>query len=229
MILKIYQQSVPIDDDYISFEIEIEDTEIPLLSIFHKPGLGVTFCRHYPGSGLQMMGDDQLPYLLIDGKLEWNVPISAATVKDFLATHPQCFQEGIYAETGYPAAGGPGRILITAAWEILFITLRKHGVDLGFTVEAIGILVSAFLEIRDYFVEKKVRPLQLVDRLSQLREVGKFEIAEQLNIDVSAAVQLLVGLGYKWDEKNGKYFLEENERHIAVNLLGMLAEQEADR
>lgn len=228
MILKIYSRSVINNDSYAAFEEEIENTDIPLLSICHVEGMVNTFRRHYPGGYLQMMGDDELPYLLINGKLEWNVPIEAATVRDFLATHPQCLTEGIYVESGYPAAGGPGRIVAIAAWELFCTFLQSQGVELGFPIEAIGILVPTALEIKDYFSEKNVRPVQLTDRLVQLSEVGEFEIAEQLGLDVPTTIRLLIGFGYKRDEKSGKFILKENERQRALNLLYKLEEQERD-
>lgn len=228
MILKIYQSSVMNRESYTAFEEEIANTDIPLLSICHVVGMVTTFRRHYPGGFLQMMGDGELPYLLIDGKLEWNVPIEMATVRDFLATHPQCLKEGIYVESGYAAAGGPGRILAVAAWELFCSFLQSQGLELGFPIEAIGVLVPTILEIKDYFSEKNVRPVQLTDRLVQLSEIGALEMAEQLGMDVTATVRLLIGFGYKRDEKSGKFILQENERQKALNLLCILEEQEKD-
>lgn len=228
MILKIYRSAVISNDGYTAFEEEIENTDIPLLSVCHVEGMVNTFRRHYPGGFLQMMGDDELPYLLIDGKLEWNVPIEKATLRDFLATHPQCIKEGIYVESGYPAAGGPGRILAVAAWELFCIFLQSQGMEPGLPVEAIGVLVPAVLEIKDYFAEKNVRPVQLTDRLVQLSEVGAMEIAEQLGLDVPTTIRLLIGFGYKRDEKSGKYILKDNERQKALNLLCELEAQERD-
>lgn len=228
MILKIYRSSVMNNGSYTAFEQEIENIDIPLLGVCHVEGMVHTFSRHYPGGFLQMMGDGELPYLLIDGKLEWNVPIETVTVRDFLATHPQCLNEGIYVESGYPAAGGPGRILAIAAWELFCIFLQSRGVELGFSVEAIGLLVPSVLEIKDYFAEKNVRPVQLADRLVQLSEVGAIEIAEQLGLDVPKTERLLIGFGYKRDEKSGKFILKENERQKALNLLCELEAQERD-
>ncbi|MDE6026279.1 MAG: hypothetical protein K2G45_12610 [Lachnospiraceae bacterium] len=228
MILKIYRSSVMNNDNYTAFEEEIENTDIPLLSVCHVVGMVNTFIRHYPGGFLQMMGDDELPYLLIDGKLEWNVLIETATVRDFLATHPQCYKEGIYVESGYPAAGGPGRILAVTAWELFCIFLQSRGIELGFPIEAIGLLVPTILEIKDYFAKKNVRPVQLTDRLVQLSEVGALEMAEQLGLDVPTTIRLLIGFGYKRDEKSGKFILKENERQKALNLLCELEAQEKD-
>lgn len=228
MILKVYRTSVIDNDRCTVFEEEIENTDIPLLSICHVVGMVNTFCRYYSGGCMQMMDDGELPYLLVDGKLEWNVSIEAATVRDFLVTHPQCLKEGIYVESGYPAAGGPGRILAAAAWELFCMFLQSQGVELGFSVESIGILVPTVLEIKDYFIEKNVRPVQMTDRLVQLSEVGELEMAEQLGLDVPATVRLLIGFGYKRDEKSGKFILKENERHKALNLLYKLEAQERD-
>ena len=229
MILKVYQNSVIDSESYTAFEEEITNTDIPLLNICHVVGMVTTFRRYYPGCFLQMMGDGELPYLLVDGKLEWNIPIERATVRDFLATHPQCLEEGIYVESGYAAAGGPGRIAVITAWNMFCLLLRSRGVELGFTVEAIGILIPAILEIKDYFAEKNVRPTQLVCRVVQLNVVVRIEIKKQLGMDVDEAEQLLTGFGYRQDEKSEKFISQENEKHKVWNLLRMLEEQEMDK
>ncbi len=228
MIITIHRKNIIEDDDYAVYKEEIQSLDMPLLSICHPIGMSNTFCRYYSSGYLQMMGDDELPYLLIDGKLKWNVPINEVTVRDFLITHPQCVKEGIYLESGYPASGGPGRILAAAAWELFCGFLRSQDVSLGFPIEAFGILLPTVLEIKDCFSKKNVSPLQLTDRLLQLSEVGKIEMAEQLGLDVPTTVRLLIGFGYKRDVESGKFVLKENERNKALNLLCKLEQQERD-
>lgn len=195
--LKIYRRDVILDVTE-TFEETVEDTSIPLLSICHCVGVGNSFNTYYEFNHDIMMHGDCFPYIVKNEKFVWNIPIKDVTVQEFLDTHPECAEDGIYIESGIPQAGGLGFLTVTVAWNTaIFFLKMKSGDNIGASENAAAIVLAVAAEIKDTFVRKNALLTELADSVLRYNEVGLMELSEKLDLDEYHTASLLTSYGYR--------------------------------
>ena len=210
-----------IDGTEDKYKFSTDSLSIPLKEILHY-GIGVSFNSYYSVYHGMMGNQDLLPYILRDGKYVFDVPIDTVTLGEFLQTHPQCNNEGIVFEYGYPQASGLSFLAVKVAWPVVIAILKKKaGHD-----NLVDCLNDIMSNCMGEFEKKGVRPLPMMDLILQYSEVGSIQISEELGIEKYQAELLLNELGYKYNSHTGKYGLSRANRDKAFNLLTILENKE---
>lgn len=205
------------------------DENDKLLSVLPTVGMVSRFNGCYIDDTRRML-EDEVPYIVCDGVLKWNVPYTELTVKQFFDTHPQCREQGIDFESGIPAAGGPGHLVGKAAVAVFVKVLEIKYPVLGFTLDTMLILTETVKAFGEYYEEQKISPIQQLDAILNNGEASVLAIEELLNYDEYHARKLLIALGFEKDAVSGKYRIGDKARidarikleHISVEELQYL-------
>ena len=218
-----------------TFVENVTDTSMSILSISHCEGIVTTYKKYYPYDTGEMLADSRFPYLFRSGKILWNVPFSDATIQDMVDTFPDILTEGLFVESGMPAAGGLGyligRIAFDAAIELCSILFPNQIVS----ITVFGILGNALIMIRDYYDEKNVEtsPIQMISASLQYsriyKSVGKIEMCELLGLDEYHMNSFLTSIGYLWNSETEKYYLPDAQSEKVMSLLARMQENEMNK
>lgn len=216
MELKIYSYYI-IERKTYEYCEHVDDLDRKLLSICQPISITNVFSRYYPFGDAYMLGDE-FPYILRDGVYVWGVQMKSVTIREFLDTFPECAEDGIYVETGFPAAGGRDYIFGKKAWDLmLFLVSRQHP-EIGFTVELISKLRGLLEACDGSDIQGKTEPHIILALASNYfgafrgKEFSPREVAELLNIEEYRAIKILLSLGFKKKHDTDKYILLEDER-----------------
>lgn len=208
--------------------IDIESEKLgenPLLEVIRPIGMTSTFSKYYVDDGCLLL-NNIFPYMLIDGRLKWNVPYEQVMLDDFLATHPKCLQDGIDYETGLPAAGGHERVIGVVAVNIIISILRSKYSDMGLLLDVVQIVISALGELAQYYEKKEISVIQQLDAIISTGECGVLAIQELLDFDEYHARKLLLALGFIMDEETRKYVMGTKKRAETRAMLDKLEDEE---
>lgn len=155
----------------------------------------------------------------MDGGIKWNVPFEAVSVKKFLETHPFCYENGIEVETGYPMAGGPGRIVGKASLLLVIAFIKARYPQYALSTEAATILIEAISEFKSYYEKNKITPLQPIEVMINDGLASSLMIQELMNINEYKAIALLKSLGFYRDEKTGKFIIDDSDKMRAKQIV----------
>ena len=218
-----------------TFVENVTDTSMSILSISHCEGIVTTYKKYYPYDTGEMLADSRFPYLFRSGKILWNVPFSDATIQDMVDTFPDILTEGLFVESGMPAAGGLGyligRIAFDAAIELCGILFPNQIVS----ITVFGILGNALIMIRDYYDEKNVEtsPIQMISASLQYsriyKSVGKIEMCELLGLDEYHMNSFLTSIGFLWNSETEKYYLPDAQSEKVMSLLARMQDNEMNK
>lgn len=150
--------------------------------------------HYYPLSGVFSWNSQEIPYVVSDGTVRWNQPYSQVRVSDFIRTH-QIQDSVLYAEGGYPQAGGPGFLPLMELWEAAYPVIEQ----ILTIVEIGGLAIGAGKWAASLFRKKGVPPQTCFDFLFSREKWNAFELAELLEIMPEEAKKLLDVSGYRYD------------------------------
>lgn len=186
--------------------------------LFETVGYPTMGCKYYVDN-ISILNNDEFPYMVIDGKLNWNVPFKDVSIKNFLETFPFCYENGIEVETGYPMAGGPERIFGKAALLLVITFIKEKYPEYGLSLDVAGIIITAISGFKLYFEEKQITPLQPIEVIINEGVTGSLMIQELINVNEYQAIVLLKALGFHLDKKTGKYKIDDTDKLRAKRIV----------
>ena len=169
---------------------------------------------YYPLSGRYTWNQQKVPYLIVNGRVRWNVAYADARVRDFLSTL-QIPDGTMEARFGYPQAGGPGYKELLEVWESVYPILDQFAAVAGVGSAVYG----AGKWLRSRFGKKEVPPHFYFDLMYSRQMWNPSELAELLDIGEDDAKKLLISLAYRYDRSKRMYIQGEKSLELKKKLL----------
>jgi hypothetical protein len=170
-----------------------------------------------------MHNEEVLPYLIIKGRVEWNIPYSEALLSDFLRTHHINDKDGFRIVTGMPLSGGLGLPEITELWDMAI----KYVVP----ILSIPALIEGVLALKDRMKKtiSKQRiptPLTISEFILSKGKWNYHDLARFLGLYEQSEIAkgLLKLLGYKWDPRLQMYVITKDCSSKAKKILHEIEE-----
>lgn len=164
---------------------------------------------------------EKIPYVLVDGKIKWDVPFVGITVRQFVDTY-NIVDGRINVKTGFPAASGADLITFKEMWEIFFNNVLPALVDICGIISAYGVLEQKFIKIRnkaEKVQKKEIAPDFVTDAIYRKNMWNHFEFSIEFDITEDESKELLKGLGYSWDNSKKLYIISEDEKDRRITII----------
>jgi len=200
--------------------------------IFHclgimPDGANIKYKNYY--SFVTLTFQHELPYLIKDNCIQWNVPDKQALLADFFKTH-NITDASIDIEWGYPLAGGPGFPDIITLWQYVYVfyTHHKEIIDLlsksvvtGIGIQVFPSLVKQIQKVKEKIPKslEKVKPDGALSLVASREQWGVKEFSDISGLPTEDAKNLLVLCKYEYDRKRRMYIQTDETKEI-VSALG---------
>lgn len=169
----------------------------------------------------------KMPYVLVDGKLQWDVQFRDVTVRQFIGTY-NIVDGKINVKTGYPAVSGAGLTMLDDVWKLFLDDILPAIIDICEIVNACDVIKRIFVSLRNKVREeqgKDVFPDAFTDAIYRKNAWNHFELSKELGKEVEETKNLLKGLGYSWDRKKLLYVISEEDKKEIIKIFSKLAEE----
>ena len=215
MNIKLIHRNI-IDNSTSELFIKAINKDQSLEEICHEipnSGTVLSFERYYDFCKDLMWNDHRLPYILRNGKVEWGIPYSNISINNFIETHSSIINEGLYFESGYVMAGGPGYIEFHEMWQNAYPIIKNIANNVGIIISFLASAATLESWARDKFSKRKDTPFpqSFIEFIYTKFEWNHFELAQILQIDNQDAKDWLKLLGYKWSPKKQMYIISSED------------------
>jgi hypothetical protein len=196
----------------------------------YPPGTEVDLSRYYwySDSSFSYTSGSHLPFVLVEGVVEWSPPFVKVKVRDFLTTHN--IQNGeIHLLTGFPQAGGAGLVQIATQWDRFYPIVEQIVTGAGFLGLVYGagkMAVTTGKWLAGKIHSKKsdslglqnVLPGSVVALVFSCTRWSARGLSAKAKIDEADAKGLLRLFMYKWDRKVQMYVKTEESGVVLERL-----------
>ena len=216
MILKLYLEQDFGTETTIRKNIQIDSEDANLIKCIESvvgDDCWISFRRYYDNSTL-MEYERTFPYIIKDEVIQWDVPFSDVTIRDFRNTHNIDPDEVIYAEAGDYYGGGE-EISELISW----ITSNWASINSGFGTVSSSITIVTFIhKVYKYFANIKNRLPHFDDVQTVVERNDNWDqsaLMKLLKVDDAELMDcLLYSIGY--NRINNAYIKKPTEEGLDI-------------
>ncbi|MBQ2643177.1 MAG: hypothetical protein IJF94_05175 [Eubacterium sp.] len=168
----------------------------------------------------------KMPYVLVDGKLQWDVQFRDVTVRQFINTY-NIVDGKINVKTGYPAVSGAGLAMVDDVWNCFLNDILPAIISICEIINATDVIKRSFVSLRNKLKKeqnKDVFPDAITDAIYRKNAWNHYELSEELDNEVEDAKNLLKGLGYSWDRTRLLFVISDDDKKERIKKFSKLVE-----
>lgn len=169
---------------------------------------------------------EKLPYVLVDGKMQWDVQFMDVTVRQFINTY-NIVDGKINVKTGYPAVSGAGLAMVDDVWNCFLNDILPAIISICEIINATDVIKRSFVSLRNKLKKEQnvdVFPDAITDAIYRKNTWNHYELSKELGNDVKEAKYLLKGLGYSWDRTRLLYIISDDDKNERIKKFSKLVE-----
>lgn len=202
MEIKIQIKNIAMENPEVSECVVALPENASIQDLIDSIGWGTAdLSEYYPLSGVFSWNSSYVPYLFVNGKVEYDVLFESAHIKDFIYTH-NISDNTIKVVVGYPWAGGPGFLELKEIWGHVWPCIEAIAVVC--TISGFS-LKDLYNYLRTKFMDKGQPPHTCFDIVFSRKQWNALELAKLLDVDVDKAKDLLALCDYQYDRKQQQY------------------------
>lgn len=167
-------------------------------------------------SNIDITFNENLPFIINNNIVKWNVELNTILVKDFIKTHD--INDVIYIEYWEELESGLGGGIDTIfeIWKYVWQQIHPIVTIAGEVGGAIGF----FITIKNIFKKKIPSPHNVIEFLYKRKNWNHIDLSENLNTNPKNAKNLLKAFGYRWDNSKKLYTITQEDIDNNLGKLG---------